>query len=337
MKKVYFLILPLLLLSACKFLKPSGIDKTLNEGKPLVRVGDEKIHEGYLDLLQRVNPGIKAQLETPMGKKRLIDNLVEQELFYQESVKRGLDKRPSVIEKADLYKRVIIAQSLLDDELEKKAKEFYDQNKDKEFERVKISQIFFSNVPKLPPPLPGKMPSSPTEEDKKKADEEAAAKAKQAYDRLQKGEAWASVVNEMSDDKGSAAHEGDMGYLTRADRRIERLDYQPLINAAFALAKGAYSQPIQAKDGWHIIQVTEEKQIQPYNDVAMSIKFKVRGEVKNNLMAELKNKMKVQYLDVSLVESMPAMHPPIPMPESAPKALETKPAESKPVESRPLK
>jgi len=321
-----FVLIPLVafILSACGSGGSSSIDKSINQGKPLVRVGDEKIHEGYLNLLQRVNPGIKAQLDMPMGKKRLVDNLVEQELFYQESVKRGLDDKPAVIEKADLYRRVIIAQSLVDDEVEKKAKAYYDQNKDKEFERVKVAHIFFSSNPKPPPPVPGKPPTPPSEEDKKRTGTEAEAKAKQAHQRLKSGEPWDKVVQEMSDDKGSAGRGGDMGYLTKGDRRIERLDYKALVDTAFALAKGAYSEPIQAKDGWHIIQVTEEKKSQPFEEVAMQIKFKVRGETKNNLLNELKGKMKVQYLDVSLAESMPAMPMPPPVPPGAPSSPETK-------------
>lgn len=328
-RKLSVLILSSLLLSACSGGGSSSIDKSINEGKPLVRVGDEKIHEGYLDLLQRVNPGIKSQLDIPMGKKRLIDNLIEQELLYQESVKRGIDKSPLVKEKVDLYKRVIIAQSLLDDEVEKKAKEYYDQNKNKDFERVKVSQIFFSSMPKMTPPAPGKPPTPPTEEEKKKAENEAESKAKQAQERLKKGESWEAVVKDMSDDKASAANGGDMGYLSKSDRRIERLDYKALVDAAFALAKGDYSEPIKAKDGWHIVKVTEDKKVQSYDEVSTPIKFKMRGEIKGTLLNDLKNKMKIQILDVSLAESQPAM-PVFPTPPSSPPAPPAPKTESAP-------
>jgi peptidyl-prolyl cis-trans isomerase C len=312
----------------------SRLDKSIEEGKPLVQVGDEKIHEGYLDLLQRINPGLKSQMDIPMGRKRLVDNLVEQELLYQESLKRGLEKNPQVKEKVALYRRVIVAQSLLDDEVEKKAKDYYDQNKEKEFERVKIAHIFFSGMPKIEPPMPGKPPPPPpSEAEKKKAEDAAGAKAKEAYDRLKKGESWDSVVTAMSDDKVSASRGGEMGYISRGDRRAERLEYQGIIDAAFSLAKGAFSEPIKAKDGWHIIQVIEEKKVQPYDEVAMAIKFKVRGEAKNSLLADLKKKMKVEYLDASLAEptSEASPIPPPPPPPSETKSTETKPTETKPV------
>ena len=326
MKKASCLVVGMALLSSCG---GSKLDQSIEKGKALVRVGDEKIHEGYLDLLQRVNPGVKAQLDAPMGKKRLVDNLVEQELLYQESVRRGLDKSPGVQEKADLYKRVVIAQSVLDDEVEKKAKKYYDENKEKEFERVKVSHIFFSGTPTMTPPAPGKTPTPPSEEDKKKAQADAEAKAKAAYDRLKKGDAWDVVVTEMSDDKGSAPRGGDMGYLSKGDKRIERMEYQPLVDKAFALKKDEYSEPIAAKDGWHIIKVTEEKQAQPYEEAMMQLKFKLRGEIKNTLMAELKQKNKIQYLDVSLAENPSAQPGALPMPAAQPQ-LEVKTVESKP-------
>lgn len=325
MSKKFLVLMALpLFVAACGQKGSSNIDQALNSGKPLVRVGDEKIHEGYLDLLQKVNPGIKAQLENPMGKKRVLDNLIEQELLYQASVKEGIDKQASVQDKAELYKRVIIAQSYIDDAVDKRAKDYYDKNKDKEFERVKTSQIFISSQPPMPAPTPGKPPVPPTEEDKKKADAAAEAKAKEAYAKLKAGESWDEVVKTMSDDKAGAARGGEMGYLTQGDRRIERLDYQALVNTAFKLSKDQYSEPIKAKDGWHIIKVTEDKKIQPFDEVSNSIKFKIRGETKNAVMAELKKEYKIQYLDVSLAESAPAPTPMAPL--GIPKAPESQAA-----------
>lgn len=292
----------------------SSIDKYLNQGTALARVGDGKINEGYLQLLQKVNPGIKAQLDTPQGKKRIVDNLIEQEMLYQESIARKLDKQKAIKEKVELYKRVIVAQALLENELEKKALDYYNQNKDKEFERIKMSHIFFSSQASNPALTPGKAPPPPpNEEERKKQDSEAEAKARAAYARLKAGDSWDNVVKESTDDKVSAERGGDFGYITKADRRIERLDYQALVDTAFKMKKDEYSEPIKAKDGWHILKATEDKEVQDFDEASTSIKFKMRAEVKGLVMADLKKKTKIEYLDVSLADApseMPSATPP---------------------------
>jgi len=106
----------------------------------LVDINGNKITEGDLDFLGEINPRIKSQLASPVGKKRLLDNLVEQELLYQEAVKEGVNRDPKVKAKVDLYRRVIIAQSLIEESIDKKAKEYYDANLD-EFKKLKLSQI----------------------------------------------------------------------------------------------------------------------------------------------------------------------------------------------------
>ena len=53
-------------------------------GKDLVTINGETFTEGYLDFLGGINPRIKAQIGNPMGRKQIIDNLIEQELFYQD-------------------------------------------------------------------------------------------------------------------------------------------------------------------------------------------------------------------------------------------------------------
>ncbi|MBF0492219.1 MAG: peptidylprolyl isomerase [Deltaproteobacteria bacterium] len=291
----------------------SSIDRYLSQGKALARVGNEKINEGYLLLLQKVNPGIKAQIETPQGKKRIVDNLIEQEMLYQESVSRGLDKQAAIQEKVDLYKRVMVAQSLLENELDKKTLDYYNQNKAKEFERIKVSHIFFASQPPAQNMTPGNPPPPPpSDEERKKAETEAEAKAKKAYDRLKAGEPWDTLVKDSSDDKMSAENGGDFGYITRGDRRIERLEYQGLVDAAFKMKKGEYSEPIKAKDGWHILKAIEEKEIQSFEEASNAIKLKMRGEVKGLVMADLKKKMKVEYLDTSLADSTPSNGLPVP-------------------------
>ncbi len=301
LRKLSLLICTTLIVTACG----SKMDKEIHQGKPLVKIGDDKIHEGYIDFLGKMDPKMKKQLEMPGGKKAVVDKLVDIELLYQQSLSRGLDKSPELQKKLEFTRRTLIAQALIDDEADKIARKDYETNKDKEFTRVKLAHIFFSTMPKPAAPQPGKPPAPISDEDRKKAEQEASEKAKTAYDRLKNGEAWDVVVKEVSDDKPSADRGGDMGYVTQADRRLERLDYKGLVDKAFALKVGEYSEPIPAKDGWHIIKVIEDKSVQPYEDVAMILKGRAQASIRGKFLEDLK-KNKVQYLDETLAESAPA-------------------------------
>ncbi|WP_193771228.1 SurA N-terminal domain-containing protein [Candidatus Magnetaquicoccus inordinatus] len=75
-------------------------------------------------------------------------------------------------------------------------------------------------------------------------------RVEQAQARLQKGERFADVAREMSDDL-SKSQGGALGEFTR-----ETVD-PALEGAAFSLAVGQLSAPIKSEYGYHLLQVTE--------------------------------------------------------------------------------
>jgi len=282
------------------------LEKRLNQGKELAVLGPVSIDEGYLEVLSRVNPNISAQLKNPAGKKRLIDSLLEQELLYKESMNRGLAKKPEVQEKAALYERVIFAQAVLDDSVDKKAKEYYDANKEKEFSRVKLAHILIKTAT---PPPPGadkaKTPPAPSG----LSEAEALKKAQEAKAKLAAGTAWEVVVTEYSDDRGSKARGGEIGLVARGDRRAERFGWEEMIEKSFTMKAGDISDPILAKDGYHIVKVVEVAQVAPYEEVQNTIKFKLRSQVKNELMTSLTGGKPIEYKDESLKAAASAPPP----------------------------
>jgi len=122
----------LLLLSAAM----SGCER----GQVLARVGGESITNRDLEDLAEINPRLKPRLESPEGKRKILDSYIEQSLLYREANRRGLQRSEQTRKRLALYKKIIIAQAALDDELNKKVQEFYDSHRD-EFETVKISHI----------------------------------------------------------------------------------------------------------------------------------------------------------------------------------------------------
>lgn len=78
------------------------------------------------------------------------------------------------------------------------------------------------------------------------ADEET---ARQVRERILNGEDFGEVAVEVSQDPGSAPLGGDLGWFPRGQM------VAPFEEAAFALAIGEVSEPVQTQYGWHIIQV----------------------------------------------------------------------------------
>ena len=96
--RTHCLIAVMFMVGACS--GASGLSP--NQGKTLVTVDGNKITEGDIEFLSALNPRLKSQAATPFGQKQILDNLVEQELPYRESARRGLDKDSKVKAKADL-------------------------------------------------------------------------------------------------------------------------------------------------------------------------------------------------------------------------------------------
>ncbi|MFZ5820419.1 MAG: peptidylprolyl isomerase [Chloroflexota bacterium] len=73
--------------------------------------------------------------------------------------------------------------------------------------------------------------------------------AKAVIERLDKGEDFAKIAQEVSQDPGSAVAGGDLGWFGKGQMVAE------FETAAYALEPGQVSEPVQSSFGFHIIQV----------------------------------------------------------------------------------
>jgi parvulin-like peptidyl-prolyl isomerase len=76
--------------------------------------------------------------------------------------------------------------------------------------------------------------------------------AEKTYKRLMKGEDFAKVAGEVSQDRRTANLGGNLGFLDPA-----RIDKDPVVRRAYALKVGEISRPFYGRIGWHIVKVTE--------------------------------------------------------------------------------
>jgi parvulin-like peptidyl-prolyl isomerase len=84
--------------------------------------------------------------------------------------------------------------------------------------------------------------------------------AQTVLDRLKKGEDFAQVAREVSQDAASKENGGDIGWVPRGllERELEE--------AAFSLSQGQVSRPISTKEGYYILKVLEKadsREIEP--------------------------------------------------------------------------
>lgn len=78
--------------------------------------------------------------------------------------------------------------------------------------------------------------------------------AKAVIDRINNGESFEDVAKDVSKD-GSAQGGGDLGFFSYEDM------VQPFSEAAFALEIGGMSGAVQSQFGYHVIKVTDKKEI----------------------------------------------------------------------------
>ncbi len=100
----------------------------------------------------------------------------------------------------------------------------------------------------------------------------ALAKIQEIKQRLAQGEDFAELAKQFSEDPGSKAQGGDLGFVKKGALEKNFLD------AAFSLPAGKISDPIETSFGYHLIQVTEIKPavLQPF----AAVKDRIRDELK---------------------------------------------------------
>jgi peptidyl-prolyl cis-trans isomerase SurA len=116
--------------------------------------------------------------------------------------------------------------------------------------------------------------------------DEAGQKAAQdridaAYTRLQKGEAFETVCQDVSDDATSRSN-GGLLPIFGVDKQVPAFE-----EAAFSLTKpGELSKPVRTNYGWHIIKLVERKGLEPYSELAPSLHQRVMTDTRADVLRQ---------------------------------------------------
>ncbi len=117
--------------------------------------------------------------------------------------------------------------------------------------------------------------------------QQALKKAREIRQRLLQGEDFAKLAKDLSDDPGSKNKGGDLGWVGRGvlEKNFEQ--------AAFSLAKGEISEPVETPFGYHLIQVTEIKpeKVKSLEEVKDQIADSLRRQEAENRLYELSEQL----------------------------------------------
>jgi peptidyl-prolyl cis-trans isomerase C len=131
-----------------------------------------------------------------------------------------------------------------------------------------------------------------------KAGKEAEDKIKAVIVRLKKGEDFAKVAGEVTEDPSGKANGGDLGYFTKEQMVPE------FSEAAFKLDKGQISDPVKTQFGWHVLKV-EDTRVKPapkFEDVKPQIENYVARKAQAELVTKLRAEAKIERMDKPAVK-----------------------------------
>ncbi|WP_062194920.1 SurA N-terminal domain-containing protein [Caldimonas taiwanensis] len=114
--------------------------------------------------------------------------------------------------------------------------------------------------------------------------EQARAQAQELLDQLKaRPEAFADMARQHSQDPGSAAQGGDLGFFGRGAM------VKPFEDAVYALKPGQLSELVETDFGFHIIRLTEVRggQRKPFEAVRAEIEDAVRSQLAQTRFAEV--------------------------------------------------
>jgi peptidyl-prolyl cis-trans isomerase SurA len=96
--------------------------------------------------------------------------------------------------------------------------------------------------------------------------------AKSLLDRAQKGEDFAKLAREYSEDAGTRAEGGDLGFISRD------ILPKPMEELVFSMNVGDVRGPVRADRGFHVIKVVDKhaKESKPFAEVQDDIRIRLR-------------------------------------------------------------
>ena len=199
-------------------------------------------------------------------RKTVLDQLVIQELFYQQALKKGYDKDPKV--------KKVMVNALLREEV-------YGSIKNGDFGEEELKAYFEAHKEEFITPEKVQIYSILIKVNDSRSDAQAKEKADRLYRQLKKDPTKFRAVATEESENPYKRRGGDVGYVPKEGK--PGLD-SAIVDKAFSMKVETLSEPFQTRDGWNIIYIPAKRE-QIVRDFA-KMKGAVLRKVKNERMKE---------------------------------------------------
>jgi peptidyl-prolyl cis-trans isomerase C len=249
----------------------------------VIQVGDIKITAGQMDQILQAYPENQRVFVNGPGRSQFLDQLVRVLLLSEEGRRRKLTETDAYRNQL-MYSAAGILARHTEDEIRGKVqgdeallKAYYEAHRS-EYEQIHVYHILVRMQGSAVSLAPGQKDLTETE---------ALAKASEMRQKIVQGADFADLARTQSDDMGSSAKGGDLGFLKRG-QTVPSFE-----EAAFALPAGELSQPVKTTYGYHLIKVEERKPTRTFEELRPEMERNLGNEATRKLVEDLKAKTKI--------------------------------------------
>lgn len=239
-------------------------------GDVLATVGNQKITREMLDnIIATIPEENRVPFLTPDGRKKILDEVVNFELFAQAAKDDGIDKEPAIKTRLKYEQAQYLAREYF-----RRA-----QAKQTPISEDDLKNYYKTHINEFTPPeeIQARHILVKTE-----------AEANKIIAELKKGANFADLAKKKSIDP--AAQKGGKLELMDGKDWLPRGSFEKSFeHVLFKIPKGEIGGPVKSQFGWHILKVDDRRQPQPPNFVQVRNLIKMRLENERN--AELHKKV----------------------------------------------
>lgn len=253
----------------------------------LGKVGDFVLREADLDRILASQPAAvqKRFQDDPQQRSSLVREILMKKAVVAKAKKDGFDRKPEIKEQLSYVYDNFISQEYLAKVVtagvtvpEEDLKKFYREH-EKDFQ--------------LPEEITARHILITVQNDAKPEEKEKArVRAEAVLQRLNKGEDFAKLASEVSEDQASAPKGGALDPITPGKTNSEEFE-----KAAFALKAGQTSGIVTSSYGFHIIRIDsrKEKRTAPFEET--------RDFIYNRLKTELEQKKAQEFVEQAVKDA----------------------------------